>query len=324
VDQALTILTFIGRRLGGGLILLFILSFLVFGLLAISPGSPIQILLGARQQSPALVTALTAEYHLNDPFIVQYWYWLAAAARLDFGTSISVQTGVPVASMIAQRMPVSLELSIYTLILVLLIGVPFGMLAGSRRGRATDRTVSALATFGISAPAFASSVVLLYIFGVALNWFPVYGVGNGFWQRLVHLTLPAVALAGFLSAIVIRQTRAATLTVMDQDYITFARIRGVGYGRILIRYALRNCSLPVVTSAGILLVAALSSGVFVEQVFSLPGAGSLLLTAVTNKDVPVVQGLAMMLGATVIVINLLVDLLALALDPRTRTSAGGG
>lgn len=318
----MTVVIFILKRVCGGLVLLGVLSFLVFGLLALSPGSPIQMYLGSRVPNPALVAALDAKYHLDEPFLVQYWHWLGSAIHLDFGTSISVQQNVPVRTMIAQRLAVSLQLALYALVLVLVIGVPAGMLAGMRRGKSADRTVSALATLGISAPTFVSSTALLYVFGVALNWFPVYGAGDGVAQRITHLTLPAFSLAGFLCAIVIRQTRAATLTVMDQDYVTFARLRGVGYGRILIRYALRNCSLPVVTSAGILLVAALSAGVFVEQIFSLPGAGSLLYTAVTTKDVPVVQGLAMVLGAVVIVINLLVDLLALALDPRTRSRTG--
>lgn len=309
---------FIGKRLAAGALLLLVLSFLVFGLLAISPGSPIQTLLGDRTPTPALIAALTAAYHLNDPFFVQYGHWLSNAAHLNFGTSISIETNVPVATIIAQRMALSAELALYALVIVLVLGIPLGLGAGIRRGRTVDRSISLAATFGISAPAFVLSIALLYVFGVALRWFPVYGVGQGFAQRIVHLTLPAVALAAFLSAIVIRQTRAAALNVMQQDFITFARIRGLSPSRVLIGYALRNAALPVVTSAGILLIAAISAGVFVEQVFSLPGVGSLLLTSVTNKDIPVVQGAAMVTGAFVIIVNLLVDVLALVIDPRTR------
>lgn len=320
----MTIAVFIAKRLVGMVVLLLILSFLVYGLLIISPGSPIQTLMGTRPPTQELIDAINAKYHLNDPFLVQYWHWLSNVVRLDFGRSISVQTDASVGGLITDRMTLSVQLAVYALVLVILIGVPLGMAAGIRRGRPTDRVVSFLATFGISAPAFVMSIALLYVFGVALGWFPVYGIGTGVADRITHLTLPAVALATFLSAVVIRQTRAATLTVMQQDYITFARIRGLSWGRIMLRYALRNSSLPVVTSAGILLIVALSAGVFVEQVFSLPGVGSLLLQAVNNKDVTVVQGVAMLLGVFVVVVNLLVDLLALVLDPRTRYAAARG
>jgi len=314
---------FILRRLGAGILLLLVLSFVVFALLAISPGSPIQTLIGTRPATPALINSLEAQYHLRSPFLVQYWYWLSDAVRLNFGESISVQTDSPVRTIIGQHMGISLELAIYAFVLVLIFGIPLGMAAGIRRGRLTDRVVSLTSTIAISAPAFVMSILLLYIFGVALGWFPVYGVGTGFVQRVEHLTLPAVALAAFLAAIVIRQTRAATLDVMHQDYIAFARIRGLSPWRVLLRYALRNSCLPVVTSAGLLLIIALSAAVIVEQVFSLPGVGSLLLTAVTDKDIPVVQGIAMALGAAVVVINLAVDLSALVLDPRTRVTVKG-
>lgn len=319
----MSITTFILRRLGGGLLLLLVLSFLVFALLAASPGSPIQTLLGTRPATPELVNALRGQYHLNEPFFLQYLHWLSGAVRLDFGQSISIQTGAPVSGMIYGRTALTVELAVYSLLLVLVLGVPLGMAAGIRRGRTTDRSISLLATAGIGSPVYALSVVLLYVFGVALGWFPVYGPGDGVAGRITHLTLPAVTLAIVLSAVVIRQTRAATLTVMRQDYITFARLRGLSPGRVMIRYVLRNCAPPVATSAGMLLIAPLSAGVFIEQVFSLPGEGSLLLSAVTAKDVPVVQGLALLLGAFVVVVNLLVDLLGFLLDPRVRLHAAG-
>jgi peptide/nickel transport system permease protein len=315
---------FVLRRLFAGVLLLLVLSLLVFCLLSASPGSPVQTLLGTRSPTPQLIAALNAQYHLNQPLWVQYWDWLAGVVHLDLGRSISVQSGAPVTSLITSHLTISVQLSLYALAFVLVLGIPLGMAAGIRRGGPVDRGVSLVAILGISAPVFVLSIGLLYVFGVALGWFPVYGTGTGFADRLSHLTLPAVALASFLSAIVIRQTRAATLTVMQQDYVTFARVRGVAPSRILLRYALRNSSLPVVTSAGILLVAALSAVLFVEQVYSLPGIGTLLYQAVNNKDIPLVQGLALAIGACVFLVNLLVDLLALALDPRTRSVAPGG
>ncbi|MFI1355295.1 ABC transporter permease [Streptomyces sp. NPDC020898] len=315
--------SFVLRRLGGGLLLLLALSVLVFALLAASPGSPVQTLLGTRPATPELVNELRRLHHLDEPLVLQYLHWLSDAVRLDFGRSISVQAGTPVADMIYGRMALSVQLAVYCLLLVLLLGVPLGVAAGLRRGRTTDRTISLLSTVGFGAPVYALSVVLLYVFGVALNWFPVYGAGDGFADRIAHLTLPAVALAIVLSAVVIRQTRAATLTVMRQDYITFARLRGLSPGRVLFRYVLRNSAPPVVTSAGLLLIAPISAGVFIEQAFSLPGEGSLLLAAVAAKDVPVVQGIALLLGALVVVVNLLVDLLGFLLDPRIRPHTAG-
>ncbi|MFJ9895366.1 ABC transporter permease [Streptomyces sp. NPDC091280] len=320
----MAIVTFVLRRLCGGLFLLLPLSFLVFALLTASPGSPIQTLLGTWPASPALMRQLRAQYRLDDPFALQYLHWLADAVHLDFGRSISVQSGAPVADMIYGRTALTAELAVYCLLLVLSLGVPLGVAAGIRHGRTTDRSISLLATVGFGAPVYALSIVLLYLFGVALGWFPVYGAGeNGFADRVAHLTLPAVALATVLSAVVIRQTRAATLTVMRQDYVTFARLRGLSPARVLIRYVLRNCALPVITSAGMLLIAPLSAGVFIEQVFSLPGAGSLLLSAVTSEDIPVVQGIVLLLGAMVVLVNLLVDLLGFLLDPRVRAHVAG-
>ncbi|MEU6785344.1 ABC transporter permease [Nonomuraea angiospora] len=320
----MTIILFLAKRLGAMLLLLLVLSFLVFGLLAASPGSPVQTLLGSRPPTPEVLAALQAKYHLDEPFLLQYWSWLGDALRLDFRQSISIQTDQDVLLLMGDRAAITLQLAFYAVVLVVGFGIPLGMAAGMRRGRPTDRAVSFLATFAISAPPVVLSIALLYVFGVALGWFPVYGIGEGFSERVAHLTLPALALAGFLSAVVIRQTRAATLTVMQQDYITFARIRGLSPARVLIRYALRNSALPVVTSTGMLVITAVSAGVFVEQVFSLPGIGTLLLQAVVNKDIPVVQGLAVLLGALVVLVNLVVDLLSLALDPRTRTIAKAG
>ncbi|MFF4507115.1 ABC transporter permease [Streptomyces sp. NPDC001401] len=319
----MSVTTFVLRRMSGGLLVLLVLSFLVFALLAASPGSPIQTLLGTRPATPELVHELRGRYHLDDPFALQYLHWFSDAVRLDFGRSISVQSGTPVADMIYGRLALSAELAVYCLLLVLLLGVPLGVIAGIRHGRTADRIISLLATAGFGAPVYALSIVLLYVFGVALDWFPVYGAGDGFADRVTHLTLPAVALATVLSAVVVRQARAATLTVLRQDYITFARLRGLGPRRVLIGYVLRNCAPPVLTSAGMLLIAPLSAGIFIEQVFSLPGAGSLLLSAVTSEDVPVVQALALLIGALVVLVNLLVDLLGFLLDPRVRLHTAG-
>ncbi|HTJ67623.1 MAG TPA: ABC transporter permease [Actinospica sp.] len=314
---------FVIRRLIGGAVLLLVLSLLVFTLLTVSPGTPLQSLLGTRPATPQLVSELRQQYHLDQPFVEQYLHWLAGAVHLDFGQSISVQAGTPVADVVYGRMAVTAQLAVYCVLIVLLVGIPLGLAAGIRRGRATDRVITLLATVGLGVPVFALSIVLLYVFGVALNWFPVYGAGSGFADRITHLTLPAVTLAIVMCAVVIRQTRAAALDVTRQDYVTFARLRGLSPARILIHYVLRACAVPIATSTGVLLIAPLSAGVFIEQIYSLPGDGSLLLSAVSAKDIPVVQGISVLVGLYVVVVNLLVDLAGYILDPRLRAHAAG-
>ena len=298
--------------------LLIVVSFLVFALLAMSPGSMETTLLGVRPATPETIEAIRGEYHLDEPFLVQYWYWARDAAQLDLGRSIT--SGDTVTHVVQERLPISLALAGYTLLLVLVVGVPLGLLAGIRHGTRLDRAVTTLTVVAMSAPAFAVGLLLLYLFGVELGWFPVFGAGDGFVDRVHHLTLPAIALALALGALVVRQTRAAALDVMHEDYVTFARARSVSRSRLLGAYALRNVSLPIVTSAGFILILALSGAVLVESVFSLPGVGSLVVESVTTKDVPVVQGVALMLAFYVIVINLVIDLSVMVIDPRTRYS----
>lgn len=311
------VVTFVLKRLGAMAAVLLIVSFLVFSLLALSPGSLVATLLGTQPATPAAVAAIKAEYHLNDPFIVQYGRWLAAAVQGNFGRS--TQSGEPVTSLIASRLPVTLELALYALVLVVAVGIPAGMAAGIRRGRLLDRGVSALTVVGMSAPVFAVGIVLIYVFGVRLGWFPVYGAGGGqFAVRLSHLTLPAVSLAAALAAVVMRQTRASMAGIMQQDYITFARARGLSRSRVMLAYALRNAAPTVATAAGLLLITAISAAVLVETVFSIPGAGSLMIQSINAKDVPVVQGLAMCVAVLVVLANLLVDVTLLIIDPRLR------
>jgi len=312
------VLLYVAKRFLVAFGLLIVVSFLVFALLAMSPGSMETTLLGVRPATPETVEAIRDEYHLDEPFLEQYWYWARDAAHLDLGRSIT--SGDTVTHVVQERLPVSLALAGYTLLLVLVVGVPLGLLAGIRHGTRVDRAVTTLTVVGMSAPAFAVGLLLLYLFGVELGWFPVFGAGEGFVGRVHHLTLPAIALALALGALVVRQTRAAALDVMHEDYVTFARARGLSRSRLLGVYVLRNVSLPIVTSAGFILILALSGAVLVESVFSLPGVGSLVVESVTTKDVPVVQGVALMLAFYVIVINVLIDLSVMVIDPRTRYS----
>ena len=304
------------RRLVAILVGLVFTTVLVYALIDLSPGGPATALLGGKPATPQALQAIDRQYHLNRPFLDQYWLWLQGAVQGNFNESVVAQQ--PVSVVIAQRFPVTAELALYGFVIMVVIGIPLGMFAGVRRGRLADRGITTAALISFSVPSFAAGTVLLYVFAVDLGWFPVLGAGSGLSSRLVHLTLPAVTFALASAAFVIRQTRAAALELSSQDYITFARARGLGPGRIWARYLLRSASLPILTMSGLLLAAALGGVVLIEQTFSLPGLGSLLVSSVENKDVPVIQALAV-LGAVLVAVTLLVvDLLAFVLDPRLR------
>lgn len=304
------------RRLLAFVALLLGLSFLVFSLLYVAPGSVISILLGTSPRTPASVQALTAQYHLDDPFLVQYWLWLKDAVRLDFGTSIS--TSIPVVDAIKSRLPISLFLGGYAFVLTVVFGLGLGVLAGMKRETWIDRGVVASSIVALSTPVFVSGVVALYVFAIVLHWFPAFGTGTGFVDRLWHMTLPAVTLSSIIIAYVVKHTRSAMMNVLDQDYVTFARARGMSASRVLAVYAFRNALIPIVTIIGLVLGFVITGAIIIEVTFSLPGIGSLLVQAATTKDLPLIQGLAIVTATVIMGANLLADLLYMAVDPRMR------
>jgi peptide/nickel transport system permease protein len=310
------LLVFILRRLVVLAVLLVLISFVTFALLYISPGSLIDILLGARPHTAATVQALTREYNLNKPFMVQYWLWARQAVQLHFGNSI--QTSLPVTSEITARLPLSLFLGIYSFALTMVFGVGLGVVSALRRGSFVDRGVVGAVMLGLSTPAFVAGVALLYVFAILVHWFPAYGVGTGFFDELWHLTLPAVALAVTTVAYVTRHTRAAMIGTLDQDYVVFARARGLSQRRVLYVYLLRNALIPVITISGVILSSLIVGVVLVEVAFSLPGLGSLLVTAATAKDIPVLQGVVLLFAVVIVIANLLADVVYMLVDPRIR------
>jgi peptide/nickel transport system permease protein len=311
---------FVGRRLLAMVGVLLIISFGVFALLYLAPGSVEQILIGTKPTTPQTLRALRAQYHLNDPFLTQYWLWLKQAVQLHFGTS--VRTSEDVLSGIGKRTGVTLFLGAYAFVITMLVGVPLGVLSALKKRSFLDRSIVAVSVIGVSAPAFVTGIFLLYVFAVRAGWFPVYGQGSGFGDRLWHLTLPAIALALTAMALVLKLTRAAMITALDQDYIGFARARGVPARRVLTSYALRNALVPVVTAAGLVLGYMLTGAVLVEVTFAISGLGSLLVDSVNFKDVPMVQGVALVVAFVIVVVNLLTDILYMLIDPRVRFEEG--
>jgi peptide/nickel transport system permease protein len=315
-----SLLLYVARRLVALVLLLVAVSFLVFTLLFLAPGSPEQVLLGTRPSSPEVIATLRAQYHLDDPFLEQYWIWLGGAVQLDFGESI--RTGRSVLSSLGERTEVTLFLGLYAFVVALAAGVPLGILAAVRTRTLVDRSVVGLSVLGVSAPAFVTGVFLLYVFAVAFGWFPSYGAGDGFADRFWHLTLPAAALSLTAMALIVKLTRTAMINALDQDYVAFARARGVPTHRVIVRYALRNALIPIITAAGLVLTIVLTGAVLIEQTFALPGLGTLLIDSVSNKDLPMLQGVAMVFAALIVVVNLLVDILYATVDPRIRFERG--
>ena len=307
---------FILRRLAIALPLLVIVSFGVFALVHLAPGDPVRALLGNRPADPATLAAIREHYHLNDPFLIQYAKWLWQVLHGDLGRSI--QGNELVTRAIAQRLGVTIFLTVMSTVIVLVAGILLGTLAGFYRGSRLDRAVVMFGVFGISSPAFVTGILLLYVFGVVIGWFPTFGAGRGFFDRFWHLTLPAVALALSIMAIVVKITRASVVEQLDKDYVVFARARGLSRPRIILAYVLRNALIPVVTAAGLIIVGLVAGAIYVEVTFALPGLGSLTIEAVQRRDIPLIQGTAVLFSSFVILLNLFIDLAYTLIDPRIR------
>jgi peptide/nickel transport system permease protein len=307
---------YILRRLLGAIPLLLITSFIVFSFTYIAPGSPEQVLLAGRNVDQQTLQAIRDQYRLDDPFLVQYGNWLKNAATGDLGQSIVFSDSV--ADVVGPRILPTVQLALYALALILLFGFPLGLLTGVKRDSHVDTAVSGLTLVGSSISTYVSGILLIAVFAVALGWFPVFGLGDGGLDRLYHLTLPAVALAIALSALVARVTRASVGTALEQEFVETARCRGFSERRVIGKHALRSALVPVVTITGLVFGFLIAGAVLVEFTFGLNGLGALLIQAVSTRDFPVVQAVTLVFTVAFIVINLLVDLLYAVVDPRVR------
>lgn len=307
---------FIARRLLAAAVMLMIVSVAIFGLLYAAPGSAEQVLLAGRVANAETRENIRERYNLDESLPTQYTLWVKDAVRLDFGESI--RTGEPVTTAIKERGRLSLRLGAYGFVVAFVAGISLGMLSAVKHRSGIDRAVVSTSVLGASSPPFVTGVFLLYLFAVLLGWFPAFGQGEGLVDELWHLTLPALTLAFGASALLIRFTRVGMINALDQDYVTFARARGVSARRVLLGYALRNAMIPVVTASTVLLAAMLTGAVLIEVTFALPGLGALLVDSVAYKDVLMVQGLTMLLAAVAILTNLATDILYLFADPRIR------
>lgn len=290
-------------------------TIIIFGALALAPGSPIAFLSGGRTLSPAEKAALNSYYHLNDPLWERYWDWLKALLQGNLGTSIAFHE--PVSTVLIPRLETTLFLVAYAGVVIVVVGIGLGVIAAKSR-RLIDSTITALTTIGLATPAFVAAVGLTLLFAVHLAWFPVFGSGSGFGDRLLHLTLPAVSLAIGGVALIARITRAAVRKELSSEHVETAHSRGLPELRVLRRHAVRNALIPVTTASGLTIGALLAGTTVVETAFGVSGGGSLLVQSVQTKDIPVVQATCLLLVVAFAVINSGVDLLYSVIDPRIR------
>ncbi|MBF7084074.1 ABC transporter permease [Desulfallas sp. Bu1-1] len=296
---------------------MFGVSIITFGLINLAPGDPAEIILRSSGVEPTLeaVDALREELGLNDPVYIQYGRWFRDVLHLDLGQSY--RTGRPVAEEIFSRFPATLELTVAAIFFMLLISIPSGILAALHRHAFVDHLSRIWALAGASLPGFWLGLLLIYYFSVKLGIFPVMGRGG-----LDHLVLPAVTLGFGMAATYARLLRASMLEVLGQDYIKVARARGLKEKLIVGRHALKNALLPVVTAFGMSFGHLLGGAVIVETIFAWPGVGKFFVDAIFNRDYPVIQGYALFMAVVFVIVNLLVDIAYVFLDPRIRLERG--
>jgi ABC-type dipeptide/oligopeptide/nickel transport system permease component len=309
-DHAARVLTYLVRRLVLTVPVLLGVATLVFALIHLVPGDPAEAMLG--ESAPAADLAdLREKLGLDEPLLVQYGHFLRGLIQGDLGTSFRYNT--PVASEIGQRLGRTAQLALVAMAVSVVIAVPLGILGALYRGRAIDQAAMAVSLAGIAMPNFWLGPLLAIIFAVELGWLPVSGTGS--WR---HLVLPALTLGAALAAIVARMTRASLVEELGELYVLAARARGVSRGRAVIRHALRNSLIPVVTILGLQLGAVLTGTIITETIFSWPGVGRLLIQAINFRDYPLVQGCILFIAVTYVLMNLLVDVTYAWLDPRIR------
>ena len=296
-------------------------SMLIFLALEIVPGDPAQVILGINATDEA-IAALQKSLGLDRPALQRYVEWVLGMLTGDFGHSYTYS--VPVRELVSERIVVSLPLALLALILSTLIAIPVGLYAAARRGKIADTLIMALTQIGIAIPNFWFALLLVYVLAIWLQLVPAGGFPgwhDGFWPALQSLLLPAISLALPQAAILSRVTRSALLETLGEDYIRTARAKGLSRNAALWKHALRNAMIPVLTILGLQFAYLLAGTIIIENVFYLPGLGRLVFQAITLRDLIVVESVVMMLVATIIVINLLVDLSYVWIDPRLRRSA---
>jgi peptide/nickel transport system permease protein len=316
---------YILRRGGISLLTLVIASIVVFLGVRAVPGSPATALTGNTNFSQAALAAINREYGLDKPLPVQYVDWVGQVVTGHLGAS--PVTGMPVTEELGNAFPITFELTALSMLVALLLGIPTGVVAAVRRGRAADYASNGLALFGLSIPSFWFGIVLILLLSVYLKWLPASGFisfSQSPGQNLAHMLMPAFVLGTGVAAVLMRQTRSGMLETLRQDYVRTARAKGLSEWVVVLKHALRNSLVTVATVIGLQFGILLSGVAVTENVFGLPGIGQLTINAVFQRDYPTIQAVALLTAAIVIVINFLMDFVYMALSPRVRLAGEPG
>ncbi|ARP94366.1 ABC transporter permease [Bordetella genomosp. 13] len=306
------------RRVVVAIPTLVLVSMLVFMLQKILPGDPVLTLAG-EERDPAVLDYLRDKYRLNDPLPVQYGAWISQVLQGDLGKSM--RTDVPVLSLIAQKLPVTLQLSVMAMFFAVIIGIPMGIIAAVRKGTALEMGANVAALSGMSIPNFWLGIILIMLVSVQWQLLPASGYvppSEDLWLSLKTLLMPSLVLSTAIAAYLMRHTRSAMLEALSADYVRTARAKGASPRAVVLRHALRNALMPIVTLVTLLFGELLAGAVLTEQVFTIPGFGKLIVDAVFNRDYAVVQGVVLCVAVGFIVMNLLADILYILVNPRLR------
>jgi peptide/nickel transport system permease protein len=312
------VLSYIVRRLLGVIPVMLVVGIFVFSLLHLAPGDPAAIIAGDNA-TEANVARIRASLGLDRPLLEQFASWAWATVRGDLG--VSMFSGIAVTTMVEQRVGPTVSLALATMLVAISIAITLGVLAAWKAGSLLDRAVMALAVTGFSVPVFVVGYILVYFFALQWHWLPVQGylpLSEGFWPWARHLILPAIALGMAYVALIARITRASMLEVLAEDYIRTASAKGVATLPMLLRHALKNAAVPIITVIGIGVALLMSGVVITESVFNIPGVGRLVVDAISRRDYPIIQGVMILFAAVYVLINLVIDILYSFIDPRIR------
>ena len=308
-------ISYVGSRIFDTLLTALMVLTLVFFALRILPGDPAVAALGDLAGT-AQIEAFREQLGLNEPLHVQYFSFISDMARLDFGRSMT--NGEPIAQIIAQNLPYTLQLAFTAMLIGMLVGVPVGVVSATMRGRSIDYGARVFALLGLCIPDFFLGALMLIIFSLYLDVFPIMGGGSGLWGRLQHIVLPAATLGLVMAAFTSRLTRSALLEVLGRDYVRTARAKGLVERVVIGKHALRNAMIPVITGFGIYILTMLSGSISIELIFSRPGIGSVLVNAINARDYTVVQAGLVMFSLFVVAVNFSMDIIYALIDPRVR------
>jgi len=316
-----TLRRYVAQRLAVLAPTLLLVSVLIFGLQKLLPGDA-AVALAGEEHDPAVVAAIRQRYHLDRPIFVQYGLWLGRVLRGDLGESM--RNRIPVAQLLAAKLPVTLELAIGSMAIALLVGLPAGLLAAVRRGSPVALAANVLALSGLSVPHFWLGIMLILLFAVQLGWLPASGYvppWEDLRRNLTTLLLPSIVLGTGVAGVMMRHARSAMLETLSADYVRTARAKSIAESLVVLKHALRNALIPVVTLGAIEFGRLLSGAVLTEQIFAIPGFGKLLVDSVFNRDYAVVQGVVLVSAALYVLLNLLADVLYFLVNPRLRSTA---